>query len=259
MQPGTISRQRYASLLREFTSAQFMMRDQHTTLGLLWSFLHPLLMMALLYVMFDLRFANKIDFFAVYLIIGLVHLAHFSNATANSINALRNSRQLVINTTFPAEVLVVSMVLANTIEFIVSLLICIGIAGLAGIEFTSAMLWLPLVVLMQTMLVMWVSLLLATLCAFVADIGHIYQLFLRMLIFITPVFYSLSFLGNGLALRIVMLNPLTHLMTFSRSIIIDGIAPSLVSVGYFLAVNGLLLIGALKLFRRMEPRFAERL
>jgi len=259
MQISSISRKRYLNLLKEFTFVQFRLRDQQTVLGLVWSFLYPLLMMVLLFVMFDLRFAADIDHFAVYLIIGLVHLAHFSNASASSLHALPNSRQLVNNTTFPAEVLVISMVLSNTIEFVISLLICVGIAYFAGVELKAIVLWLPLIILMQTLLVMWVSLLLSSMCAFIADIGHIYELFLRMLIFITPVFYSLSFLGEGLALKLTLLNPLTHLMIFSRSLIIDGHAISTSAATLFLLANALLLVGSLALFRKLEPSFAERL
>ena len=214
--------------------------------------------MEVLFLVFDLRFASEIDHFAVFLIIGLVHLAHFSNASSNALYALPNSNQLILNTTFPAEVIVIALVMANTIEFVISLLICIAIAYFAGIELSTLILWLPLVVVMQTILVMWVSLLLSSMCAFIADIGHIYQLFLRMLIFITPVFYDLAFLGDGLALQIAQANPLTHLITFSRTLIIDGTAISVSASLWFLVINAILLAASLAIFRLLEPRFAER-
>ena len=259
MQLGSLSAKRYINLVKEFAFVQFRLRDQQTVLGLVWSFLYPLLMMILLFIMFDLRFASDIDHFAVYLIIGLVHLTHFSNATSSSLHALPNSSPLVKNSTFPAEVLVISMVFANTIEFVISLLICLGIAYFVGVEINAVVLWLPLVILMQTLLVMWVSLLLSSMCAFIADIGHIYELFLRMLIFITPVFYSLSFLGDGLARKLALLNPLTHLMIYSRTLIIDGNPISMQAAAFFLLGNGLMIVGTLALFRKLEPKIAERL
>jgi ABC-2 type transport system permease protein len=259
MQLAALTRKRYYNLVREFTFVQFRLRDQQTILGLIWSFLYPLVMMVLLFVMFDLRFAGDIDFFAVYLIIGLVHLSHFSNATSSCLHALPNSRQLVVNSTFPSEVLVISMVMANTIEFVISLLICVLIAYFAGVEIRPVVLWLPLIILMQTLLVMWVSLLLSSMCAFIADIGHIYELFLRMLIFITPVFFSLSFLGTGLALKLALINPLTHLMIFSRMLIIDGDPVPVQSILLFLVTNGLMVWFSLLVFRKMEPSFAEKL
>lgn len=258
MQAIPIPSKRYFNLVKEFTLVQFTLRDQQTVLGLIWSFLHPLIMMALLYVVFKYKFAADIENFAVYLIIGLVHLAHFSNASSASLNALPNSRHLVVNSVFPAEVLVLSMVLANTIELVISLLICVLIAYFAGVHLSAVVLWLPAIVLMQTLLVMWVSLLLAAMCAFIADIGHIYQLFLRMLIFITPVFYSLSLLGEGLARNLALANPLTHLMMFSRTLILEGQAIPLSASLMFLVVNSLLLLGSLALFRALEPRFAEK-
>jgi len=258
MQALPLPGKRYLNLVKEFTYFQFSQRDQQTMLGLLWSFLHPLTMMVLLYIMFKYQFAAGIENFAVYLIIGLVHLAHFSNATASSIYALPNAKQLVDNSVFPAEVLVVSTVLVNTIEFVISLLICLLIAYFTGVRLHAVVLWLPVVILMQTLLVMWVSLLLSGLCAFIADIGHIYQLFLRMLIFITPVFYSLSILGEGTARNLALANPLTQLMIFSRNLILEGQLMSIQAVVVFLGINGLLLLATLVLFRALEPRFAEK-
>jgi len=258
MRATPLPRKRYLNLVKEFTFVQFTQRDQRTLLGLIYSFLYPLVMMALLYIVFEYQFAASIENFAVYLIIGLTHLAHFSNATASSIYALPNSRPLVVNSVFPAEVLILSKVLADTLELVISLLLCLLIAHLAGVKLHASVLWLPVIVLMQTLLVMWVSLILAAMCAFIADIGHIYQLFLRMLIFITPVFYSLSLLGDSLARKLALANPLTHLMMFSRTVILKGESiPPWASIE-FLVVNGLLLLGSLAVFRALEPRFAEK-
>lgn len=101
--------------------------------------------------------------------------------------------------------------------------ICILIAYLTGVRLTWTVILLPLVLLLQLMLVMWVSFLLSSLYVFARDIGHIYQVFLRVLFFISPVFYSVSFLGGGSAKYVLFLNPLAQLMTFSRMVIIDGI------------------------------------
>jgi len=101
-------------------------------------------------------------------------------------------------------------------------------------------------------------LLLAALCPFIEDIGHIYQLFLRMLIFITPVFYSLSFLGDGIARQVALANPLTDLMMFSRTLIMEGRLFPVSAAVLFFAVNGLLFLASLAFFRKLEPRFAEK-
>ena len=249
----------YVNLTREFAVAGYKLKDQRTFLGLMWSFLHPLIMLVLLFTMFQLRFASEVENFATYLLIGIVHIAHFSNATSASVHVLRSSRHLALNTTFPTETLVVATVLSNTVEFVIALLLCLVIGTASGVPMTPAVLLLPVVMLLQVMLVLWVSLFLAASCVFVADIGHLYQLFLRLLYFITPVFYDIGFLGSGVALKVALANPLTHLMGFSRTLILDGVMPSAPALGGLFVLNGVLIVVALVAFRRLEPLFGENL
>jgi len=89
------------------------------------------------------------------------------------------------------------------------------------------------------------------------DIEHIYQVFLRALLFLTPVFYTRSFLGDGLANYLVVLNPLAHMIDLSRSILLDGAVPSGARLLSLLLVNGLLVAIAFRLFKSFEPRLAE--
>lgn len=251
--------QKYYNLLREITITQFKLKDQRTFLGLVWSFLHPLFVLGLLFVVFNIKFAERIEHFPIYLLIGIVHITHFSMCTSSSMSILVRMKNLTVNTTFPKETLVMASVIANTFEFILSLMVCIMIAFFSGVALNISIVLSLMVILMQTMFVLWVSLLLSCLYVFIADINHIYQVFLRMLFFITPVFYDLSFLDNGIAKNIALANPLTHLMSLSRNLILSGQFASFEFVGWFLLVNSALVVIALRVFRRFEPNFAERL
>jgi ABC-type polysaccharide/polyol phosphate export permease len=53
-------------------------------------------------------------------------------------------------------------------------------------------------------------------------IGDIYQVFLRALFIITPLFDTMTFLGHGTAKSIVLLNPLTQLINFLGAVGIKG-------------------------------------
>jgi lipopolysaccharide transport system permease protein len=89
-------------------------------------------------------------------------------------------------------------------------------------------------------------------------VDHIYQVLLRMLFFVTPVFYDLPFVGHGLARYIVLLNPLTHLIQFSRELVVEGRLFSGPSFLLLLLGNVAMLYLAIVTFRRLEPTFAER-
>jgi ABC-type polysaccharide/polyol phosphate export permease len=166
-------------------------------------------------------------------------------------------KQLTSNTILPKEVLVIGTVIANAIEFVIAMVICVLIAYWSGIKLSWAILFLPLVIILQLLMVMWVSLFLSCIFVFVKDIAHIYQVFLRILFFITPTFYTPDFLGGGPARYIVLLNPLAHLLSFSRSLIIEG---RLFPGSPFLVltfVNVILTVLGFLVFKRYEQRFAE--
>ena len=80
-----------------------------------------------------------------------------------------------------------------------------------------------------------------------------------MLFFITPIFYLPSFVGDGLGKYIVQLNPLTHLMQFSRTLIIDGAPLPLDVLFLFFAAQVVMVYFCLFIFRKLEPTFAEHL
>ena len=150
-------------------------------------------------------------------------------------------------------------VMADVVELLFSMVICVIIAGVSGITLSWAILLLPFVCLLQFILVSSFSIALSCLYVFIRDLGHIYEAFLRLLIFITPIFYDPSFLGKGLGNYILLLNPLSHLINFSRMLIIDGTPLPLQSSMALLLLTAILLFCSFKLFKRYEPRFSEHL
>jgi ABC-type polysaccharide/polyol phosphate export permease len=248
---------KYLNLLREIVVTQFKLKDQSTFFGFMWSFLNPLVMLLVLLIFFRLRIGDQVEHYGIYLLIGIIHYTHFANTTNASMNILSRMRQLTCNAVFPKELLVVGSVISNTIEFGISMLICLPIAYFSGVRLFWSIGLLPLVFLLQIMMVLWVSFILASVYVFVRDIGHIYQVFLRVLFFTTPIFYTAAFFGAGIAKYVVLLNPLAHLITFSRNLIIDGNVFSVKLFALFLLANALCTYAGFKLFKKCEPKFAE--
>jgi lipopolysaccharide transport system permease protein len=248
---------KYLNLWREMTRAQFKLRDQSTFFGFLWSFLNPLITVGLLFALFSSQLSNEIQHYALYLLIGIVHYTHFSNATAASINVLQSMSALTRNGVFPKDVLVIASITTHTIDFVLSTLVCVMIALFSGISITFAILALPLVLALQIMLVLWVSLLLSGFFVFVRDLVHIYNVFLRLLFFITPIFYGLSFVGRGVGKFVLLANPLSHSIIFTRTLLITGQLFDLRQFIALFSINAFLLYASYKIFKRLEPTFSE--
>ncbi|OGU29753.1 MAG: hypothetical protein A2057_07930 [Ignavibacteria bacterium GWA2_35_9] len=247
---------KHINLLRELIVSQYKLKDQSKFLGFIWSFLNPLIMLSVIFMFFSLLMGHSIENYPVYLLIGIVQYTHFSNSTFASMRILYNMKQLTTETIFPKELLVISSIISNVIEFAISLLITVLVAFVSGVHFTWDILYLPLIFILQLMLVSWISLFLSWFYLYVKDIDHIYQVFLRVLFFITPIFYDLSSLGET-AKIIALLNPLTHLISFSRIAIIQGGEFPLTSFAILFLVNSILIYFSLILFKKFEPTFAE--
>jgi ABC-type polysaccharide/polyol phosphate export permease len=248
---------RYLNLLREIAISQFKLKDQSTFLGLLWSLLNPLVMLLVLLLFFSLNAGRGIPHYGIYLLLGVIHFTHFSNSTSAAMNALTSMRELTCNAIFPKEILVLGSVLANSIEFVISIAIGVLIAYCSGVRIWWTVALMPLIVLMQMLTVLWISFILSCLHVFVKDIAHIYQVFLRILFFVTPIFYTPAYLGKGVARYIVSFNPLAHLIALSRGVIVDGTPFSLTFFLVFGAVNTLAIYVTLVIFKNYEVRFAE--
>jgi len=214
-------------------------------------------MLTIIFLVFSHRFGGNIEHFGIYVLIGIIHYTHFANTTGRSMQVLYSMRKLTTDTIFPKEILVIGSVFSNAFEFILSMLVGVVIAILVGIEISWTIILLPFIIILQMLLVVWISLILSCLFVFIRDIGHIYQVFLRALFFITPIFYTISFLGDGIAKKIVMLNPLTHLVEFSRKLIIDGDPISIKTYILLVLINLILIQVCLKIFKQFEPAFAE--
>ena len=250
---------KYLILLRELAVTRYKLKDQSTILGFAWSFLNPLIMLGLLFTLFSGRLGKGIDHYAIYLLIGLVQYNHFSSSTNRSMHVLFAMNSLTADAIFPKELLVIGSAIVDFVELIAAMLVCLMIAKLSGVELSLPVLALPLVFLFQLTLVLWVSLCLSCLYVFVRDLTYIYQAFIRLLLFATPIFYAPSFLEKGPAQYVLWLNPLSHLLDFSRSLILKGEGVPLIQMILFFAVNLALLYGSIRLFRKYEPAFAEYL
>ena len=250
---------KYLNLWREMTRAQFKLRDQSSFFGFLWSFLNPLITVSLLFALFSSQLSSEIQYYALYMLIGIVYYTHFSNATAASISVLHSMSALTRNEVFPKDILVIASISTHTVDLILSTLICVLIAFSYGVPLTFAVLALPMVVILQIMLVLWVSLLLSSFFVFVRDLVHIYNVFLRLLFFITPIFFALSFVSHGLGHYVLLANPLSHTIIFARDLLIKGQLFDLKDFSIFFTINGGMLYVSYKIFKRLEPTFAENI
>ena len=248
---------KYLIMMWELSVAKFRLRDQGTFLGFIWTLLHPLIYFLVLYGLFRNWMGRHIDNFPLYLIIGIVQWNFFVSATSNSITAIMSAGSYIKNIKFPREILVLSSVLTVLFSHFLELLILIVFWILVGERIGWMVLGLFPVLLLNIYLVTAVSFILATVGVYFLDIGRIWGILANVGLFLTPIFYSMNLLAPDKR-RIILLNPMTHIIQASRDILIDNKLPELKGLFYVFAVASVLLFLGYKFFKRNEGYFAER-
>jgi|SRR5205809_5275081 len=246
-------------ITRELTLSGFKLRDQGTLLGFLWTLLQPLAMLSVLYWLFRKEVGGTVEHFALYVLIGIVLWTFFASGTAKGLTSLVTRGDLINSVTFPRELIVVSSVLtvvfSSALEFGVVLLF--AIASGAGVAW--AWLGLPLVLVIESILVVGTALLLAPLYVYARDLDNIWSILMRIGFFTTPVFYFPERFLSPADHAIYMLNPVTQIMTYARQILLQHQLPSLTAVAGTLVFSLFVLGLGLVIFRYLAINIAEHI
>jgi ABC-type polysaccharide/polyol phosphate export permease len=169
---------------------------------------------------------------------------------------------------FPREVLPLSMILANLVNFSIALIVLFGMIFVFGIPLTIWALYLPVVILIQIIFTLGVGLFLATVNVFYRDTQQIMDVLMLAWFFVTPIFYPIDILprnyellGFNLDVRRMayILNPMASLISTYRDILYKGAPPGLDFLARTAVTAGVTLIIGWVIFNRNSWRFAEEL
>ena len=270
-----ISKYRYSwILLRELVKTDFKLRYQGSMLGMAWSVLKPLMLFAVMYVVFVrfLRFGAGIPHFAVSLLLAQTLWAFFQEATSQGMQAIVGRGDLLRKLKFPKYIVVVSSTVSALINLVISLFAVLIFMIVNGVEFRPIILLFPFVIIELYLFSLGVALLLSTLFVRFRDIGHIWDVIMQAWFYATPIIYPLTQLINvgwlSIAKLVLMLNPIAQIIQDARYLVVTAQTETiwglvgqrcwLFKLVPLLIVTVVLLIGTI-IFRRRSPYFAEEL
>lgn len=270
-----ISKYRYSwILLRELVKTDFKLRYQGSMLGMAWSVLKPLMLFAVMYVVFVrfLRFGAGIPHFAVSLLLAQTLWAFFQEATSQGMQAIVGRGDLLRKLKFPKYIVVVSSTVSALINLVISLFVVLIFMIVNGVEFRPTILLFPFVIIELYLFSLGVALLLSTLFVRFRDIGHIWDVIMQAWFYATPIIYPLTQLINvgwlSVAKLVLMLNPIAQIIQDARYLVVTtqtetiwglvGQQCWLLKLIPLLIIAIVLLVGV-TVFRRRSPYFAEEL
>lgn len=270
-----ISKYRYSwILLRELVKTDFKLRYQGSMLGMAWSVLKPLMLFAVMYVVFVrfLRFGAGIPHFAVSLLLAQTLWAFFQEATSQGMQAIVGRGDLLRKLKFPKYIVVVSSTVSALINLVISLFVVLIFMIVNGVEFRPTILLFPLVVVELYIFALGIAFLLSTMFVRFRDIGHIWDVIMQAWFYATPIIYPLTQLINvgwlSVAKLVLMLNPIAQIIQDARYLVVTtqtetiwGLVSQqcwLLKLIPLLIIAIVLLVGV-TVFRRRSPYFAEEL
>ena len=246
--------QRYGFLLRQLVSRDFRVKYKASVLGVVWSFLNPLLTMLVYLFVFSTIFKCNIEQFPVYLMSGIVLFNFFAESTSLGLTAITGNSALITKVYMPKVIYPLSKVLSSGINLCISFIPLFIVMLITGVPFHKSMLLLPLVVLFLMMFCLGMSLILSSMNVFFRDTQFLWGVLITMWNFLTPIFYPESIIPAQFQ-TLYHLNPLYQIVFFMRSITIGGVSPTPVTYLYCTLVSVVPLALGLWIFRKNQDKF----
>jgi len=215
---------RYRFLLDQLVSRDFKTKYKRSVLGVLWSFLNPLLSMTVQYIVFSTIFKSDIPNFAVYLLIGIVFFNFFTEAAGMGLSSIVSNSSLLTKVYIPKYIFPVSRVLSSAINFLLSLIPLFLVILATKTRMTPAILLLPFAVVCTVVFCIGMSMLLSSMMVFFRDTQFLWNVISMLWMYATPIFYPESILPGKL-MFIFKMNPMYHVIRFARTIVLQGISP----------------------------------
>lgn len=253
----------YWFLMTQLISRDFKVKYKRSVLGVVWSLLYPILMMAVMAVVFSQMFKFKVEGvnYLVYLMTGIIMFNYFQEASNNAMTSVVDNFSLINKVYIPKYIFPVAKCLFIGINFLLTLIPWLGVIalsyfGLGDItcHFNIYFLILPYIFLCMLLFTIGAGLFLSCVSVFLRDIFYIYGIILIIWNYLTPVFYSITIIPERLQ-GIFKLNPLYQLLNATREIVLFGRAPSAINL---LAITGYallaMIIGSI-VFKKNQDKF----
>lgn len=225
---------KYKNLLKELTLKNVKLKYRNSWLGILWSFLQPLLNMIVLSVVFGNILGKKSDLivcYPVYLFTGRLLFSFFTTSTKQAMTSFRRNQAIIKKVYVPKYMYPLSAIFSNFVTFAISLLclVCVwiffkvtGISGGSQLEINgyALLFWVPM--LLMLIFSTGVGLILSVLCVYFRDIEYIWDVVTQLLFYMVPIIYHLETINRDWTRFIIKINPLYSMIELFRHCVLYG-------------------------------------
>lgn len=248
------SLKRYSFLIEQLVSRDFRLKYKKSLLGVFWSFLNPLLYMAVLYVVFSELFRFDIENYPVYLLSGIVMFNFFSEATTLTMNSIINSAALIKKVFVPKYIYPLTRTLSSMINLLISMIPLLAAVLISGIRPSPSFILIIVPIICISVFSLGIGMMLASSMTFFRDTQYLWGVISMAWMYLTPIFYPISILPDG-AVWLVKANPLYYYVDFMRTCILEGSAPAAIDYATCFGSAAITLLLGIIIFNKSQDEF----
>ncbi len=253
----------HKELIWNMTKRNVLGRYKGSFFGLLWSFFNPLLMLAIYTFAFSVIFQAKwgledeghIDF-ALILFASLTIFNLFGDVLKEAPHLVLSQPNFVKKVIFPLEILPVISLLSSLIQAVISLSIFLVIYGLTHLSLPWTLVYLPLVIFPLMLISLGIAFILASIGVYFRDIGYFMSHIVTVLLFTSPVFFSIDRMPS-LMKSLMVLNPIAYLLENARRVMVFGKSPEWIFLATYTLLGFILTMFGYWWFQKTRKGFAD--
>lgn len=215
----------YRFLFEELVKRDFKKKYKRTVLGMGWSLLSPLLMLLVMRLVFTQFFGRNTPHYTTYLFCGNLVWSYFSEATKSGMSSLMENSKIFTKVTVPKYLFLFSKNVQTFISFLLTLVIFFLFVAIDGLPFTWKFVCLLYPIVCLVLFNIGVGLILSALYVFFRDVKYLYDVFLKLLGYMSAIFYTID-KYSPMVQKLFLVNPVYLFIRYFRKIVIEATIPT---------------------------------
>lgn len=249
----------YREMIISLVQRDLKGRYKNSVLGFLWSYLNPLLQLAVYTFVFSIVLRNNIEKFYLFLFVALVPWMFFSAAINTGAGCVVYQADMVKKIYFPREVLPIVNVTSGFVNMLLSFIVVFAVLLISGFGINvRVLIYLPFVMVTEYFLAMGMVFLVSSVTVYLRDVEYMLSIITLAWQFLTPVMYSVDMVPERY-LTLYRLNPMTPVIEAYRKILYYKTAPDLRLLLQSAVYAALFMVLGVAVFEKLQKRFVEEL
>lgn len=239
-------------------SKELKSRYRGSVLGMLWTFLNPLLLLLVYALVFSVYMRIQVENYAVFVFVGLLPWIWFSSSLTDGVSSITTSGSLITKSMFPAEILPMVKAISNLMNYLFSLPLLFLFILIYQIPLSLTILWLPVIIFAQFLFTLGFVYFFASVNVRFRDTQHVLGNFLILWFFLCPILYPISQVPEEWRFTFNF-NPMALMIVEYHNILLNAKPLNIMVIASLLAMGALVTIIGFLQFERSKESFPEEI